>query len=201
MSTPPKLIGTLESALYAQDLDQAARFWTNVIGLAEIARAPGRHVFFRCGAQVLLVFRASATREPPRPDARLPVPPHGCDGPGHFCMAAGPGTFDAWRAHLEASGIEVEADFIWPQGAGRCISAIRPETPSRSPIPRSGPDPSGGGRAPAGYGASRRREIKGETGPSLTTPRQTVPSERPAPPTDRRAKCHARCSSSHGHRR
>lgn len=119
-TTPPRLTGTLESALYAEDLDEAARFWTKIIGLPEIARVPGRHVFFRCGAQVLLVFRASATRVPPKPDARLPVPPHGSEGPGHFCMGAEPGMFDAWRAHLEASGVEIEADFIWPQG-GRSL--------------------------------------------------------------------------------
>ena len=117
---PPPLLGTLESALYADDLEAAARFWTGVIGLTEIARQPGRHVFFRCGAQVLLVFRASATQVPPRPDARLPVPAHGTTGPGHFCMAAAENSFDGWRKHLESHGIEIEADFIWPQG-GRSI--------------------------------------------------------------------------------
>ena len=120
MMQPPSLLGTLESALYAEDLDAAARFWTGVIGLPEIARVPGRHVFFRCGAQVLLVFRAEATRQPPKAGARLPVPPHGSDGAGHFCMAACPGDLDAWRAHLEAAGIGIEADFIWPQG-GRSL--------------------------------------------------------------------------------
>ncbi|WJS84018.1 VOC family protein [Paracoccus sp. TOH] len=120
MRTPPQLIGTLESALYAEDLDEAAHFWTGIIGLTEIARVPGRHVFFRCGGQVLLVFRASATRMPPKAGARLPVPPHGAEGPGHFCMAAEPGAFDAWRAHLESAGIRIEADFTWPQG-GRSL--------------------------------------------------------------------------------
>ena len=120
MQQPPPLIGTLESALYAPDLAAAADFWTGVIGLEEIARVPGRHVFFRCGVQVLLVFDAQATQQPPKPDARLPVPPHGARGPGHFCMAAKPGQIAAWRSHLEASGIAVEADFIWPQG-GRSI--------------------------------------------------------------------------------
>ena len=117
---PPPLLGTLESALYAEDLAAAARFWTEVIGLTEIARLPGRHVFFRCGAQVLLIFRAQATQVPPRSDARLPVPAHGTTGPGHFCMAAAESTFDNWRKHLESHGIEIEADFIWPQG-GRSI--------------------------------------------------------------------------------
>lgn len=120
MTQAPELIGTLESALYAEDLDEAARFWTGVIGLPEIARLPGRHVFFRCGAQVLLVFRAEATRQPPPPGARLPVPPHGTTGPGHFCIAARSDALDAWRAHLEAAGIGIEADFTWPKG-GRSL--------------------------------------------------------------------------------
>lgn len=118
--TPPPLLGTLETALYAEDLEAAARFWSGVIGLSEIAHQPGRHAFFRCGAQVLLVFRASATQIPPRADARLPVPPHGTSGPGHFCMAAAENTLDSWRNHLKSHEIEIEADFIWPQG-GRSI--------------------------------------------------------------------------------
>lgn len=123
MSKPPPLLGSLESALYASDLRAAARFWTEVIGLEEIARVPGRHVFFRTSAtpvQVLLIFNPDATGTPPKPDARLPVPPHGARGPGHFCLAAAPGTLNAWHTHLQAQGVEIEADFIWPQG-GRSL--------------------------------------------------------------------------------
>ncbi|AYF01110.1 glyoxalase/bleomycin resistance/extradiol dioxygenase family protein [Paracoccus yeei] len=120
MDQTPPLLGTLESALYALDLEAAAAFWTGIIGLEEIGRAPDRHVFFRCGAQVLLVFDPTATIHPPKPDARLPVPPHGAKGQGHFCMAAEGAHLDAWRAHLEGHGIEIEADFTWPQG-GRSL--------------------------------------------------------------------------------
>lgn len=120
MDDPPKLLGTLETALYAQDLDRAERFWSGVMGLVLIARQPGRHLFYRCGAQVLLIFDPRATAAPPRPDSPLPVPPHGAQGPSHFCMAAEAGVMDQWRAHLERNGIGIEADFEWPQG-GRSI--------------------------------------------------------------------------------
>ncbi|MFV0300368.1 MAG: VOC family protein [Paracoccus sp. (in: a-proteobacteria)] len=120
-STPPPLLGTLESALYVDDLDAAVDFWRRVIGLDCFQRVSGRHAFFRVAdsphPQVLLVFRAEATERPPAPDARLPVPPHGARGPGHFCLAAAPGTLDGWRAHLEAHAIAIEADFHWPNGA------------------------------------------------------------------------------------
>jgi catechol 2,3-dioxygenase-like lactoylglutathione lyase family enzyme len=110
----------LESALYVNDLDVSETFYSEVLGLDRIAKAPGRHVFFRCGAGVLLLFNAEATRQPPPAGARLPVPPHGTEGDGHLCFAASAGEIDDWRARLEEHGIVVEADFEWP-GGGRSI--------------------------------------------------------------------------------
>ena len=114
----PPVIGTLESALYADDLDAALAFWRDVMGLIPFQTVPGRHVFFRVApSQVLLVFNPDATLRPPAPDARLPVPPHGARGPGHFCLAVRPDLLDGWRDHLTARGIPIEADFRWPNGA------------------------------------------------------------------------------------
>lgn len=122
--TAPPVLGTLETALYAADLDAAEAFWTGIMGLAVIVRVTGRHVFFRTAStprpQVLLVFNPDATVKPPAPDARLPVPAHGARGPGHACLAVAPGDLDRWRAHLESSCIAIEADFEWPKG-GRSI--------------------------------------------------------------------------------
>lgn len=110
----------LEAALYVSDLAEAERFYGEVLGLERIAKAEGRHVFFRCGGAVLLLFDPEATREPPAPDARLPVPPHGAEGPGHLCFAASADEIADWKRKLEAAGIAVEADFHWPNG-GRSI--------------------------------------------------------------------------------
>lgn len=110
----------LESALYVTDLDAAEAFYRDVIGLERIAKAGGRHVFFRCGKGVLLLFDAKTTRQPPSPDARLPVPPHGTVGEGHLCFAAKAAELDEWKSALESRGIAIEADFEWPAG-GRSI--------------------------------------------------------------------------------
>jgi catechol 2,3-dioxygenase-like lactoylglutathione lyase family enzyme len=110
----------LESALYVGDLKAAEEFYGRVLGLEVITRAEGRHVFFRCGGGVLLLFNAGATEVPPAPGATLPVPPHGARGPGHLCFAASAQEIGRWKAHLEAGGIAVEADFEWPNG-GRSI--------------------------------------------------------------------------------
>lgn len=112
--------GILESALYVDDLEKAEAFYRGTLGLEPIARVEGRHVFFRCGEGVLLLFNAAVTVEPPAADARLPVPPHGATGDGHLCFRAGAQEIDMWKRRLIGLGIEIEADFEWPSG-GRSI--------------------------------------------------------------------------------
>jgi catechol 2,3-dioxygenase-like lactoylglutathione lyase family enzyme len=109
------ITGVLEAALYADDLEAARRFYGGVLGLEEIAAQEGRHVFFRCGATVLLVFRAEASRRPPAPGAP-PVPPHGAEGAGHVCLTVPEADLPGMEAHLRAAGIEIESDFRWPHG-------------------------------------------------------------------------------------
>lgn len=115
-TVPPALGATLESALYARDLAAAERFYAGVLGLEVVARVEGRHVFFRVGAGMLLLFNPGATARPPTNPA-LPVPAHGATGPGHYCFAVPPDGLDPLRAHLEAAGVAIEADFRWPGGA------------------------------------------------------------------------------------
>ncbi len=110
----------LESALYVDDLDKAEAFYRDVLGLERIAKVEGRHVFFRCGDGVLLLFDPAATVNPPAPDARLPVPPHGAKGDGHLCFRATEDEMDRWKAHLRDRDVDIEAEFEWPQG-GRSI--------------------------------------------------------------------------------
>lgn len=104
----------LETALYVTDLPAAEAFYANILGISRISAVSGRHVFFRCGNGVLLLFNAEATKNPPPPDAKLPVPPHGAAGEGHLCFAASADEIDHWKSHLESRNIAIEADFEWP---------------------------------------------------------------------------------------
>jgi catechol 2,3-dioxygenase-like lactoylglutathione lyase family enzyme len=126
--------GVLETVLYARDLAAAEDFYRDVLGLQPFASVAGRHLFYRCGDQVLLIFNSEATRVPPAPDA-LPVPPHGMEGEGHVCFRASAGEIDAWRKRLEGKGVAIEADFEWPKGgrsiyfrdpAGNCLEFAEP---------------------------------------------------------------------------
>jgi catechol 2,3-dioxygenase-like lactoylglutathione lyase family enzyme len=111
--------GILETVLYARDLAATETFYRDVLGLDPFTKVAGRHLFFRCGNQVLLIFNPEVTAIPPPPDA-LPVPPHGAHGPGHICFRASAAEIDGWRSRLQARGIAIEADFEWP-GGGRSI--------------------------------------------------------------------------------
>lgn len=113
----PALEGILETALYASDLDGAEAFYGGVLGLEKITRAGNRHVFFRCGQNVLLIFNPAETIKPPSPGTALPVPPHGTTGQGHMCFRVGREALDAWKSRLETAGIAIEADIAWPSGA------------------------------------------------------------------------------------
>ena len=68
---PPSAV--LESCLYASDLDAAEGFYGELLGLERVTRHANRHVFFRCGTQMVLIFDADET-EIPSAAAALPVP-------------------------------------------------------------------------------------------------------------------------------
>ncbi|MDX2205998.1 MAG: VOC family protein [Hyphomicrobiaceae bacterium] len=134
MSTAPPPSGILETVLYAEDLDAAEAFYRDVMGLVPFAKVAGRHLFYRCGNAVFLLFDPNATRQPPASGA-LPVPPHGAIGPGHVCFRAGADELPAWKTRLEAKGVPIEADFTWPGGgrslyfrdpAGNCLELAEP---------------------------------------------------------------------------
>lgn len=116
MSKKINISGVLEAALYVDDLDEAAAFYGDLLGLEQVLRADGRHVFYRAGPTIVLLFIAEATLNA-TVKTDFPVPAHGATGPGHLCFTASGPDLDRIAAHLTANGVEIEADFIWPNGA------------------------------------------------------------------------------------
>jgi catechol 2,3-dioxygenase-like lactoylglutathione lyase family enzyme len=110
------LEGVLEAALYAGDLDAAEHFYMHVLGLEKITRQGNRHVFFRCGQTVLLIFNPAETVKPAPPGA-IPVPSHGTAGAGHLCFRVSSDEIDDVLARLHQADVKIESDFRWPNGA------------------------------------------------------------------------------------
>ena len=114
------LRGILETALYVGDLDAAQDFFGRVLGLALISRDRNRHVFFRCGDCVLLIFNPQVTANEPATVSGASVPPHGAIGAGHMAFRVREDELPAWRARLERERVAIESEIAWPRG-GRSI--------------------------------------------------------------------------------
>jgi catechol 2,3-dioxygenase-like lactoylglutathione lyase family enzyme len=134
LTAPPAPLGILETVLYAPDLGAIERFYRRVLGLEPFAAAADRHIFYRYGPQMLLIFNPLATQTP-APPGSLPVPPHGARGEGHVCFRASAEDIAKWRTRLETLGVRIEADFEWPRGgrsiyfrdpAGNCLEFAEP---------------------------------------------------------------------------
>jgi catechol 2,3-dioxygenase-like lactoylglutathione lyase family enzyme len=103
-----------EACLYAKDLSEARRFYSEVLRLP-VALQSRRLVAFRCGPGVLIVFDPVESRAPGLPGHGSPS--HGAEGPGHAAFAIDPSEIEPWRLHLQASGVAIETEVAWPSGA------------------------------------------------------------------------------------
>ncbi len=120
----------VETGICVDDLDRASAFYRDILGLEQVGHEPGRHVFFRVGAQsMLLAFLARATLADDR------FPPHGTTGPGHFALGVPAGSLDRWRERLTRHGVAIEKETEWPRGgrslyfrdpAGNLVEVITP---------------------------------------------------------------------------
>jgi catechol 2,3-dioxygenase-like lactoylglutathione lyase family enzyme len=101
----------LETCLYVDNLDVAEIFYTTVLGLTLDSKVPGRHVFFRCGDAMFLLFNPRTTSQPGGD-----IPPHGTLGSGHVAFATSAAELPAWRQQLQDQGVPIEAEVTWPGG-------------------------------------------------------------------------------------
>jgi catechol 2,3-dioxygenase-like lactoylglutathione lyase family enzyme len=119
-TSPPQIQGLLETCIYAADLSAAEQFYVRVVGLTVYARVPDRHVFFRCGESMFLVFNPAATQAGMRDGSGQMRMQHGAIGAGHVAFQVDESTLAAWRRQLAAHGVTIEAELTWP-GGGRSI--------------------------------------------------------------------------------
>ena len=111
----PKLDRVIETCLYADDLDRAARFYEEVLRLP-LMTADSRFRAYDVGGQsVLLIFRRGATRE----TVHLPegtIPPHDGQGDMHIAFAIAADELADWEKRLTAHGIPIEGRAKWTRG-------------------------------------------------------------------------------------
>jgi len=115
MGEGPKLDRVIETALYVDDLDRAARFYEDVLQLSVLTADSRFRAYDVGGHSVLLLFRRGATLE----TVRLPggtIPPHDGHGPLHIAFAVDAGELAAWEQRLGDRGVAIEGRTKWPRG-------------------------------------------------------------------------------------
>jgi catechol 2,3-dioxygenase-like lactoylglutathione lyase family enzyme len=112
---PTRLDGVLETSLYVDDLERAARFYEDVLGLPVLTSDSRFRAYDVGGRSVLLLFRRGATLE----TVRMPggtIPPHDGHGPLHIALAIPAGELAAWEDRLAGHGVAVEGRTDWSRG-------------------------------------------------------------------------------------
>lgn len=119
----------METSLYTDALDPAEAFYKSVLGFNLFAKEAGRHLFFKIGDQMLLIFNPATTI------TESDGAPHGARGPGHVAFAVPLSELDGWKKQLKGKGVEIEQDVLWPSGgrslyfrdpAGNCLEFASP---------------------------------------------------------------------------
>jgi catechol 2,3-dioxygenase-like lactoylglutathione lyase family enzyme len=111
----PALNGVLETALYVDDLDRAARFYEDVLGLLPLTNDRRFRAYGVGSHSVLLLFQRGATLE----TVVLPsgtIPPHDGHGRLHVAFAIAAREMAAWERRLGEHGISIEGRTAWPRG-------------------------------------------------------------------------------------
>jgi catechol 2,3-dioxygenase-like lactoylglutathione lyase family enzyme len=105
----------LETSLYVDDLERAARFYEQVLGLSTLTSDSRFRAYDVGGKSVLLLFRRGFTLE----TVRMPggtIPPHDGHGPLHIAFAIGADELAPWEARLGEHGVAIEGRTKWSRG-------------------------------------------------------------------------------------
>src|SRR6056297_97033 len=106
----------LETCLYAKNLNDSEHFYSDILEFKLIRKEEGRHLFYRCGDSMLLIFNPDHTTEEQTYVNDRPVPLHGAFGSIHVAFAVDQNEFKDWKSRLKRKSIKIESSIKWPGG-------------------------------------------------------------------------------------
>jgi catechol 2,3-dioxygenase-like lactoylglutathione lyase family enzyme len=115
----PPIGGVLETSLYVEDVERAARFYESVFGFARMVADPRLCALSVAGRQVLLLFKKGASLQP-APTAGGTIPPHDGEGQLHLAFTIAASDLEPWERWLADKGIAIESKVTWDRG-GRSL--------------------------------------------------------------------------------
>src|SRR3954452_996125 len=102
----PKLNRVLETALYVADLEQAAAFYSNILGLPCIHEDHRMRAYDVGGNGVLLLFPEGGSLRPIETPGGS-IPPHDGQGPMHVAFSVSAVKLEEWQRHLTEAGVSL----------------------------------------------------------------------------------------------
>ncbi len=96
-----------ETCLYAQDLTRTEKFYKDILGLELIGKREGKHVFFRVGNDVLLLFNPDDSKE------KTDLPGHFASGKQHIAFEVSNADYEKVKTELTAKGVEITHEQHW----------------------------------------------------------------------------------------
>lgn len=106
-----RIARVIETCLYVEDVERAAAWYVDVLGLERVAGSPPRDVFLKAGDTMLLLFQPEETTK------TADVPSHGARGVQH--IALGVEDVEPWRERLADRGVMITAEASF--GAGHSL--------------------------------------------------------------------------------
>jgi catechol-2,3-dioxygenase len=103
-----------ETCLYVRNLEQVKGFYEQLLGLPVISYLPGKHVFFKAGTSVLLIFNPDDSSQKKSP------PPHYAHGKQHFALEVPTSEYENAKKEIARKGIRIKEIVQWPLGGESC---------------------------------------------------------------------------------
>lgn len=109
--------GVAETCLYATNLEEAEGFYSEILGLELVLKEEARHLFFRAGDDMLLIFNPHHTKNKQTDvDGNL-VPLHGATGSVHVAFSVKPEDYTVLKHSLQNYGVAIESEISWPNSS------------------------------------------------------------------------------------
>ena len=111
----PSLTGIIETAIYVDDLDRAARFYEDLFHLDQLHADDRLRAYSVAAKSVLLIFKRGASTD----GISLPfgkLGSHDGSGPFHLAFSITLEDLPAWEDLLAKKEIAIETRIHWPRG-------------------------------------------------------------------------------------
>jgi catechol-2,3-dioxygenase len=99
-----------ETCIYFRDLEKAKAFYHAALELPIISHVKDKHIFFRAGNSVLLVFNPEDSRLKKSP------PAHFAEGKCHFAFEVTREEYEKHKQEIASKGIIIVDKVIWETG-------------------------------------------------------------------------------------